>query len=153
VGRRVRGADGRDWVVRRRWEPRLGPETLWGRFGRITTSPLRHRRKLSENADILDAGCLFDELAWVLLAVLVLIVVVVFVIPLLLALVDLVLLLVLAGLGIVGRVVFRRPWTVEARASDGTVLAWQVVGWRASGERSAEIAELVASGVTPPPSS
>jgi hypothetical protein len=123
---------------------------LWGRFGRIAGAPLRHRRKVRENADILDAGCLFDELAWVLLAVVVLILVVVFVVPLVIAIVDVVVLLLLAGLGMVGRVVFRRPWTVEARAGDGTVLTWPVVGWRASGERCAEVAELLASGVIPP---
>ena len=150
------GADGRAWTVRRRWAPRLGSETLLGRFRRFVSAPLRHRRKLRENADILDVGCLFDELAWVaaailLVVLLIVIVLVVFVVPLVLAVVDVAVVLVLAGVGLVGRVGFHRPWTIEARAGDGAVQTWKVVGWRASRERAAEIAELLASGVTPPP--
>lgn len=157
VGRRVVGPDGRAWVVRRRWAPRLGPETLLGRFRRFVPGPVRRQRdKLRKNADgIVDVGCLFDELGLVILAIalvllLVLVVAVVFVIPLVLAVVDVVVVLVVAGAGLVGRVAFRRPWTVEARAGDGTVRTWKVVGWRASRERLDEIAELLAAGISPP---
>jgi hypothetical protein len=79
---------------------------------------------------------------------LVLIVLVVFVAPLVLAVVDL---LLVTGVGLVGRVAFRRPWTIEARAADGTTQTWQVVGWRASRERRDEIADLLAAGVSSPP--
>jgi hypothetical protein len=147
----VQGPDGREWVVRRRWEPRLGSETLWARFGRVATAPFRHRRKLRENADILGVGCLFDELAWIVGAVVVVVPLVVLVLPLVFAVVDVVLLLVVAGLGLLARILFRRPWTVEARAADGTVHTWQVVGWRASRDRCADVAEFLSSGLTPPP--
>lgn len=47
------GRDGRRWVVRRRWMPRLGTETLWGRFHR------RFRKvfeRVGDAADV-DPGC------------------------------------------------------------------------------------------------
>jgi len=141
--------------VRRRWAPRWASETLLGRFRRFAATVLRRRGKVRDHSDILDVGCLFDELAWVIgLVLLVLLVVTVvlfvFVVPLVLAVVDVVVVLAIAGAGLLARVVFRRPWTVEARADDGTVLSWQVVGWRASRERRDEIAQLLAAGVTPP---
>jgi hypothetical protein len=154
VGRRVVAPDGGTWTVRRRWAPRLGRGTLLGRFRR-GIGKLRAGRKLRENADILDLGCLFDELFWVVGAVLVVtvlvaIVLVVFVVPLVLAVIDVVVVLAIAGAGLVGRLLFGRPWTVEARSPSGDVRSWPVVGWRTSRERCAEIAELLAAGVTPP---
>jgi hypothetical protein len=42
------------------------------------------------------------------------------------------------------RVALNRPWTVQVVAPDGTVQHTErVVGWRASGERAAELAETV----------
>jgi hypothetical protein len=155
MGRRVVGPDGRGWVVRRRWAPRLGAGTLLGRFRRFVGPLRRQGDKARKNADgIVDVGCLFDELGLVLIAigvvlVLVLIVVVVFVVPLVLAVVDVVVVLLVTGVGLVGRIAFRRPWTIEARAADGTTQTWQVVGWRASRERRDEIADLLAAGVRP----
>ncbi|HEV7759332.1 MAG TPA: hypothetical protein VGO78_10095 [Acidimicrobiales bacterium] len=111
---------------------------------------LRTGRRLAGSNDELKPGC--DPEGWIFLAVaLAVLLLMVFVVaPIVIAVVDVLGLLVLAGAGVIGRVVFRRPWTVEARDDDGTVLTWQVVGWRASDERAADVAELVASGVTPP---
>jgi hypothetical protein len=142
--------------VRRRWAPRFGSETLLGRFRRWVGPLRRQGKKVQRNADgIVDVGCLFDELGLVILAIalvvlLVVIVLVVFVVPLVLAAVDVVVVLVVAGAGLVGRVAFRRPWTIEARADDGTVQTWKVVGWGASRERAGEIAQLLDAGVSPP---
>jgi hypothetical protein len=78
-------------------------------------------------------------------------IVVIMIVPLVLAIVDLAVLLVLAALGIVGRLLFRRPWTIEAVGSDDTRLTWHAVGWRASAARRDEIATALAAGVVPPP--
>ncbi len=52
-----------------------------------------------------------------------------FVIPALIFVVELVLVLVAVGLGVLGRVLFPRPWTVEARVH-GTSQGgeWRVMG-------------------------
>lgn len=74
------------------------------------------------------------------------------VVPLLVALVDLLILILVALLGALTRVLFRRPWTVEARAADGTTQHWRVTGWRASHERCIEIAQRLQAGIEPDPS-
>jgi len=150
LAERVVAPDGREWVVRRRWLPRLGGETLWGRFHR------RFRQTVRRAGDVADAdpGCLevVGEGIVAAIAIIVFVLVLIFVaVPLLVAIVDIVILLLLALLGVLARVVLRRPWLVEARANDGTALEWKVVGWRASGEWRREMAELLQAGVSLPP--
>ncbi len=141
--------DGGRWRVRRRLAPRLGAESLWGRFRR------RVARTFRRTGSVVDAdpGCLdvFGEGVVVVLTVVVVVLVALFVVlPLLVAVFDLALVLLVAVAGVVARFVFRRPWTVEAVADDGTSYAWRVVGWRASGEQVARVAECIAAGVPPP---
>jgi hypothetical protein len=149
VSAAVTGPDGRTWTVRRRWVPRLGSETLWGRFTR------RFRRSSSSGNDAIDATAdtgmldLFDDN--VLLGVALLIGAVLFVFlgwPLLVALLDVVFIVLLALLGVIARVVFRRPWTIEARAGDD-VRHWRIVGWRASEEHRRSVEARLWSGVDP----
>lgn len=158
MGRRIVGPDGRGWVVRRRWAPRLGSETLLGRFRGFALGVLRKRRKLGDHADgIVEWGCLVDELGLVIgaaLLVLAVVLVLLFgvVVPVLLALVDVVGVLLIAGLGLLARVALGRPWTIEARADGtGAVRTWKVVGWRASRERLDEIGRQLAAGLDPAP--
>ncbi|HPB45406.1 MAG: hypothetical protein M9952_08900 [Microthrixaceae bacterium] len=104
---------------------------------------------MSEGADLLDAGdgCLPDLGEGIAIALLVIAAALLFIflgIPLLIALGELALLLVLFVIGVVTKVVFRRPWTVEAIDHTGERHAWRVVGWRASGE----VRNLVAERVT-----
>lgn len=150
------GPAGQRWVVRRRWAPRLGPDTLFGRFKRRITGTGRRSRELIEGLDAVPDGCVDAEglLVGIVVAIVLVVVgllLIFVVIPLLVALVDLLILLLLALLGILGRIVFRRPWTIEARADDGTIRTWKVVGWRASRDHRDEIAQLLAAGITPPP--
>lgn len=145
------GQSGQNWVVRRRWTPRLGPDTVFGRLRRRFRAVRRRAKGLGEGIDVVPDGCV--DLESLLIGVVLIVVVLLaifFVIPLLVTLVDLVIVLLLALLGVVARIVLRRPWTIEARADDGTVLTWKVVGWRASGQRRVEIAEMLAAGITPP---
>jgi hypothetical protein len=107
----------------------------------------RHAGVTADGADAAESAFQLGEVAVGLAVILVL---VVFVAPLLVAIVDIVVLLAIAGVGLIGRIVFRRPWTVEARADDGTMLRWQVIGWRASGEFRARAAESLRAGVIPP---
>ena len=135
----VLARDGRRWVVRRRWMPRLGTDTLWGRFHR------RFRKtfdRVGDAADV-DPGCgelLGEGIAAALVVIAVALLLFFVAVPLLVAVVDVLILVLLAFLGALARVLLRRPWTVEAAADDGTVRRWRVVGWRASGERCAQIA-------------
>ncbi|MGH9189935.1 MAG: hypothetical protein ACRD0Q_07890 [Acidimicrobiales bacterium] len=71
--------------------------------------------------------------------------------PLLLVVVDIGLVVFLAIVGLVARLVLRRPWTVEAIADDGSRLVWRVVGWRASGDQVAGVSAALAAGQRPPP--
>jgi hypothetical protein len=102
--------------------------------------------------DIAGEGCIatLEDVAVGLVLVVGALVLFVVVVPLLAALVDLVVLLLVALVGLGARIVFRRPWIVEARADDGTVHRWRVVGWRAGGEGRDEIAQMLTAGVVPP---
>ena len=145
----ITGPDGRIWTVRRRWVPRLGSETLWGRFTR------RFRRSANTGNDGIDATAdasmfdLFDDNIVIGIAIIIFLVFFVLVgWPLLIALLDVMLLLLLAVLGVIARVVFRRPWTIEARAGDD-VRHWRIVGWRASEEHRRSVEARLWSGVDP----
>lgn len=140
---------GRTWTVRRRWAPRLRDRSLWHRFRR------RFRQAFDRVGDVGDAdpGCLevFGEGLLVGLAVIAAVLLLVFVaVPLVFAVLDLVVVLLLAALGILTRVLFRRPWTIEATSDDGGRLRWRVKGWRASGAKRDEIEGLLATGILPP---
>ena len=142
---------GGTWHVRRRWAPRhLGADTIFGRFRNRTK---KVRRRTTELGDVPDPGCAPD----VGEAIVVFLVVVVFVLfmvviglPFLIALGELLLVLLLAVAGLVGRVLFRRPWTVDAVSPDGEHTAWSVVGWRASGAARQFVADrLATTGAVP----
>lgn len=101
----------------------------------------------------LDGGCLeiLGEGIAVAIGVILLLLFVLFVlIPLLVAIVDLVVVILLAIAGFAAKILLRRPWTVEARASDETTITWRIRGWRASGDRARRATELLRSGSIPP---
>ena len=136
------------WQVKRRWIPRLGPETLWGRFWRRFRRTFRRAGDAASN----DVGCLDDVGGGILAAILfvVFVLVAVFVVfPAVVAIIDLAVLLLLALGGLVARVAFRRPWLIDARDGTGRVLRWRVVGWKASAERVEDIRRQLAAGQVP----
>lgn len=141
------------WYVRRRWAPRhLGADTIWGRFRNRNR---RVRRRTSDLADVPDPGCSPDvgEAIVVFLIAIAVIVFMVFVgLPFLVALGELLLVLVLAVGGAIGRLLFRRPWTVDAVGPDGEHHQWSVVGWRTSGAARRFIADRIAATGTVPTS-
>jgi hypothetical protein len=133
------------WEVHRRWVTRLGRENFGRRFGR------RARRGL-DIADVADGGCMgsIDDLLIGLAVVVIAIVLIIFVAPLVIFAVELVLLALAVVLGLVARIVFRRPWAVDALAADGTHLRWRAVGWRATTARVEEVTAALSHGVVPP---
>ena len=70
--------------------------------------------------------------------------------PLLLLVLDAVAVVVLLVAGIAGRVLFRRPWTVQASGGPGAArVAARVVGWRASLRARDEMADRLRAGDPP----
>jgi hypothetical protein len=103
------------------------------------------------------AGCAIDLAEGIVAGIVVLVVVVlvlIFIVPLVMVTLELVVLLLLVAAGLVAKVVFRRPWGVEAEALDGPragrLVVWRVVGWRASGAHLAQVADALAAGVDLP---
>jgi hypothetical protein len=145
--------DGRTWRVRRHWLPRLREDRWPVRFRRWARELVRDVRA----RDVFEGvGCVADllEAAAVVavgLAVVVLVLLLAFVVaPVVFALVDALVVLVLAGLGVLARVVLRRPWTVEALASDDERAEWKVVGFRASGALKHDLRARLEAGVALP---
>lgn len=65
-------------------------------------------------------------------------------VPLIIFLVDTLLIIpFVVAIGIVGRVMFRRPWTIEAVSLSGT-RSWNVVRWGASSRAAGRMATLIA---------
>ena len=59
--------------------------------------------------------------------------------------------IVLFFAGLVGRLLFRKPWTVRARAKQEATHRWQVAGFRNSGELRDEVADALRAGRALPP--
>ena len=139
AARTVAAPDGRTWRVRRRWVHRT---VRWrGRRG-DPLDVLDAADVVGEGADLPIVGVVLFAIATLILAV----GAVVFVVPAVLFLLELLFVVVAIGLGVGARILFRRPWTVEARAvgtNDGR--EWKVVGWRASGELVEAVAERIRS--------
>ena len=92
--------------------------------------------------DVLEGGAIAIALAaaFVVLAI---------VAPLIGVVADLILAVLLTALGVAGRLLFRRPWNVEAVSDTGERYRWQVVGWRASGELVTDVVNALAHGHVP----
>ena len=69
--------------------------------------------------------------------------------PLVLALLDVVIVVILLAVSVLARVLFRRPWIVEATAPGRDRLTTSVVGWRAALRRRDEIADSLRRGLRP----
>lgn len=133
MAEKVTTPGGETWKVGRRWLP-FRPR----RFGLDLTD-------VGPGFDIGDLG----PISAVLGAIALILVLVFVVIPLLALAVQLVALLLALIVGVLLRVVFRRPWTVVARRVGGPRTddrAWRVSGWRDSGEVVTAAAERLRRG-------
>lgn len=128
--------EGRQWKVRRRWFHQTVP---WrGPKGDSALDLFDGASLAGDAADMPVVGGIMIGIFALLVAVLA----VVLVIPGLIFILELMAVLLIVGLSVVGRILFRRPWTVEARlAGTNEVHEWAVVGWRASGELVKSVAE------------
>jgi hypothetical protein len=115
---------------------------------RIRRGGRASRRTAGEFADV-DAGFAVGDvleggaLAIVIVAALVLMTIL---LPFVVVAGELVVAILLALLGIAGRVLFRRPWIVEAVSEGGERHRWRVVGWFRSRELVADVASALAHG-------
>lgn len=137
--RRVTAPDGSRWKVGRQWMPKR----VRVRGSDLTSGDLGVGPGDFFSFDDAGAGIVIG-LALVVLVGFVLLVV----FPIVALTIELVLLLVLFVAGLVGRIVFKRPWHVIAR-SDAQELRWPVQGWRESGERVDAVADALAAGREP----
>lgn len=144
--------DGTRWRVRRRWLDRPAPKP-WTRW--------RRRRSTKDDGEVAGAWGLealmngSDSLAALSLAVAVAILLALFVfvlLPLLGIALELTLLVLVLTSGLLGRVVLRRPWTIEAVSVEDPARrsAFAVAGWRRSRRALAELAAAIER--TGPPS-
>jgi hypothetical protein len=145
TGRVVTSPDGDRWRVRRRWLDRGLPKLGKG---------FRRGRKEAEDSGFLDGAFAFEGLAGTaiaLVAIVVAVVMVVVLLPLIGVALELVLLVLLLASGLFGRVVMRRPWTVEAiDLDDGErSVAFAVTGFGEAGRAAEELAATIS--VSGPP--
>lgn len=149
-GRTVRGSDGRSWVVRRRWTPRIGEGRIRDRLRRRFTRSTKHADKAGDYS--LFSAILVDDFAvvvrWIVIVVVATLLIVLTVFA---AVVEIILLVLLLLIGIGSRSLLDRPWIIEAVPDDGERLSWRQTGWRASADRRDQIATLLEAGITPPP--
>jgi hypothetical protein len=138
AARRVVDPSGRTWRVRRRWVPHTvrwrGPVDLDA--AALVPDP-------GDLTLVDDLGCL-PGLGVAVAGVAVVLLAVFLVLPALVFALELVVVVLVVALAALARVVFRRPWTVEARV-EGTNEGrqWRVAGWRASGDLVDTVAERI----------
>jgi hypothetical protein len=115
---------------------------------RIRRGGRASRRTAGEFADAEGGGFAVDVLEGGVLAIAIVaaLVVVTLLLPFVVIVGELVIAILLALLGIAGRMLFRRPWTVEALSEAGHRHRWRIVGLRASREHAAEVANALAHG-------
>jgi hypothetical protein len=142
MARSVVDPQGTRWKVGRRW---------------VGRRPRRRAPKVEDAMLFPDMSALADLGIGGILAVIVGVIgaafMLILVVSVLATVVELLVLLVLLLGGLAGRVLLRRPWRVVARRTDRPLprLAWEVVGFRASGRTIAEVAEALELGRDPRP--
>lgn len=133
---KVTDRHGRTWTIRRHWlrrDPGRGISARWRAARERRAARRRGRRSDDDGSSWFDWIPIPDDFLIVIAGVLAIVVFVFFGVPLLLGLFDLVFLLIMSVGGVIGRVLFRRPWTVEAVSDRGDRRELQVVGLRNSG--------------------
>ncbi len=138
--KRVTAPDGTRWRVGRRWLPE------WPRFW--------DRRETGDGGDgtWLELGGFDDAFGIGLALIGIVLLVLLFttvVVPVIALTIELMVLIALLAGGLVGRLVFRKPWTVRARREgEDRELRWHATGFRRSGRMRDEIAAKLAQGRT-----
>jgi len=144
-GKQVTSPDGTRWRVRRRWLDRPLPD-LHKRFSEY--------REENSGDGMLDGFWFIDagDSPWAGIAIAVGVILLVFLLlPLIGVAIELILLVLLLGSGLIGRVVLRRPWTVEAQNLNAAEhsASYAVKGWQRSGRAAREIATTIELSAPP----
>jgi hypothetical protein len=138
----VRGPDGRQWRIGRRWLPRRP------RLGRVDVGDAGLGLPdfgLGGGDDLGIVGTILLVIAAVVVAVFVALVL----FNVIAIAIELTAVIVLLVAGVVGRVVFRRPWQVVARAGEHS-FSWRVVGWLRSRRVIADVGAQLEAGAREP---
>jgi hypothetical protein len=134
--------DGVEWRVGRRWSRRSSGWT-WKRRG-LAADAVSGLGQGIGGVDLQGGALLVVAVVAALLIL----------IPLLFFGVELIILGVVLAAGVVGRVLFRQPWLIEARSNDpltpGRRLEWHVTGWRKSQELIEKVISDLAARREPP---
>jgi hypothetical protein len=134
---RVTAPDGREWKVSRRWVGRK-VALRWVRTGGLDTPDLAMAMDSSVTGVLLGLGLLILAALVILLLL-----------PLLILVGQILVILVLIAAGIASRLLFRRPWEVDAvtHGPPEESHVWRIVGWRNSDEAIREIADGLRQGM------
>lgn len=142
--RTVVDPQGERWRVQTKWLPR---KLRWRGTRGKSIEVLDGAELLSVAGDLPVVGVIAAVIAALVLAAGLLL----FIVPALVFVLELLLVLVLVGFGVAGRVLFGRPWTVEARrVGSDDALEWKVRGWGASSAMVDEVADQLEAGLRPP---
>jgi hypothetical protein len=139
--RKVTGPDGRRWKLGRKWFPR---------FKRIEKADISDFGPDLPGFDGLDDLGIVGAIFAVILAVIVAIFLALLLFNVIALAIELTILIVLTIVGLIGRILFRKPWLVFARTKDAVAHA-EVVGWRASRQWLRDAETRIASGLEPAP--
>lgn len=104
--------------------------------------------EVADGAEAAFHGC-GEELFLVVLVGAIVVVLILFGWPLLVLLIDFAWLVGVLIVWIAARVIFRRPWRVEATDDGGERHVWLVVGFRAAGRQRDEVVASLVSGAQP----
>ena len=144
---RVVTPDGAEWTVGRRWMTR--------HVRRSWASRREAGSELLTGASFPGGDWAGDGLEGAVVIIAGLAVLALVLVPLLLFGVELIIVGFVLAASLLGRILLRRPWTVEARivrpAGSGRQLEWRVPGWRRSGKVIEEITQDLAAGRDPTP--
>ncbi|HMS24814.1 MAG TPA: hypothetical protein PKB15_03860 [Acidimicrobiia bacterium] len=142
---KVVDSHGEVWHIQRRWFPRWALPNVSRRFLWWKSKPKPQQDKLVNYLG--DAGPFDFEGILFYIGLLIAVGVFIFlIVPLLLVVFDLVVIIVLVVVGIGSRVIFGRPWVVEARNSKGVIIERGVTGWFASKEVMEKLRNEIISG-------
>lgn len=135
---RVVDQRGCEWVVRRKW---VHQRVRWRGSGR-SVDLMDGADLLSDGAEVPVVGVIFLGVGLVLLVI----AAALFIVPALVFIGELLVIAAIVGLGLIGRVLFRQPWTVEARQQGADhAYEWKSRGWRASGDLVQTVGEQLRS--------
>src|SRR3954465_6737052 len=139
IRRKVTGPDGRRWRLGRKWFPR---------FKRIHKADVTDFGPDLPGFDGLDDLGIVGAILAAILAVIVAIFLALLLFNVIALAIELTILIVLTITGLIGRILFRKPWIVFASTRDEHAYA-EVVGWRESKRWLQDAAARIASGLNP----